>query len=376
MLTMGQLVNRLYSNVIAHYMLINRKNINFPVGFAEKLRDNVNKMSEIRLTTGESLYLRYSYDCFSSEYVDWLRKYRFDPNEVVISQEGSNLSVDIHGPWERTIYWEVPLMAVICETYYDMLECVPNRNYVDVASEKGYFVKENDLTVTEGGTRRAASSIIHETVYNELYKYGISTSNVRLAMNHDQRAVGTYAHQWVMAHSALFGVKLANTMAMRIWAQEYDIVNRTELATALTDTYTTASFLDDLTPELAAIYMNYRPDSGDPYKIGKSIVNSLNNMGYYGIRSLVFSDSLNNIEARKLDNYFSVNTKFIIGTNYTNDVGFEPLDIVIKPNMFSIPQENLYSEVAKLSDSFGKYSGTNSAIERALQAIGMRKQLV
>ena len=55
---------------------------------------------------------------------------------------------------------------------------------------------------------------------------------------------------------------------------------------------------------------------------------------------------------------------FGIGTNLTNDVGPEPLNIVIKMTA-ARPQEGDWTEVVKLSDERGKYSGSESMINLA-----------
>jgi nicotinate phosphoribosyltransferase len=46
--------------------------------------------------------------------------YHYDPSEVKIHQEGSDLSVTVEGLWYRTILWEVPLLALISELHYEM----------------------------------------------------------------------------------------------------------------------------------------------------------------------------------------------------------------------------------------------------------------
>lgn len=60
-------------------------------------------------------------------------------------------------------------------------------------------------------------------------------------MKYDMRPMGTHPHEWFMFHGAQFGYKHANYMALENWVNVYD----GDLGTALSDTYTSDSFLSN-----------------------------------------------------------------------------------------------------------------------------------
>jgi nicotinate phosphoribosyltransferase len=80
---------------------------------------------------------------------------------------------------------------------------------------------------------------------------------------------------------------------------------------------------------------------------------------------LVFSNSLNfDLAIDIWKNFHNItNVQFGIGTNLSNDVGFVPLNIVIKMI------ECNGSPVAKLSDSPGKIMGDSKYIEKLKRVV-------
>ena len=61
---------------------------------------------------------------------------------------------------------------------------------------------------------------------------------------------------------------------------------------------------------------------------------------------------------------------FGIGTNFTNDVGIKPLNIVIKMTKAK-PEGHQWTPTIKLSDSHGKYSGDDIAIKLCMQVLNI-----
>ena len=94
-----------------------------------------------------------------------------------------------------------------------------------------------------------------------------------------------------------------------------------------------------------------RHDSGDPIVWGEKAIAHYERLKIdpHGKR-LVFSDGLNPAEAVRIYEHFAdrIQLGFGIGTNFTNDVGYAPLNIVMK--LTSANDQ----PVAKLSDSPGK----------------------
>jgi nicotinate phosphoribosyltransferase len=118
-LTMGQVIFHKFPHANAGYKFINRGKHEFPLHFDEELRKQVQAMSQIKLQSNEIEWLR-SNDVMQEDYIDWLSRFQFDPSQVDISQNGTDLDITVEGPWVETIFWEVPLMALISELYYKL----------------------------------------------------------------------------------------------------------------------------------------------------------------------------------------------------------------------------------------------------------------
>lgn len=370
-LTMGQGVFHNYHEVWAAYELINRGNHQFPEGFGEKLREQVEMMSNLALSASDRKFLENKSSYFKKDYLDWFENYRFDPEEVDIEQTGSDLNVGIKGPWYRTIFWEVPLMTTISELYFSETGQKPDDQYIERALEKGKILKEHGIIFVDFGTRRAFSTKVHDEVLEALIKSAglmgeggvlLGTSNVALAKKYDIKPIGTYAHEWVMGHAALFGSKMANEKAMEVWQKEFS----GQLGIALSDTYTTKAFLESFKYPFAKLFDGTRQDSGIPIEYAQVMLDHYAKLGIDVLtKSVVFSDGLDVKKVLEIHEFCKGKIKDLygIGTNLTNDVGVDPLNFVIK--LFGIKNEGLWIPVAKLSDDKGKESGDPKAIKQA-----------
>ena len=102
-ITMQNAVVKLFSSQRVKYQFINRGKHFFPEGFDKALRKAVDEMSQLSLTREEKKFLQKTCPYLDLPYVDFLEGYRFDPSEVKISQNGSNLEVYVEGLWYRAI---------------------------------------------------------------------------------------------------------------------------------------------------------------------------------------------------------------------------------------------------------------------------------
>lgn len=387
-ITMSQMAFHQYPEVGAIYEFINRGKTFFPLGFGEKLQDQVNTMADLKLESGERQFLKDQCPFLTDDFIDWFSNYRFNPNEVNIEQKGHDLKIDFRGPWQRTIYWEVPLMALISELYFTQTHQPSTFNYIERAKEKGRMMKEAGALLLEFGTRRAHSNLVHKDVLQALIETAkpvaeggvlLGTSNVKLAMEFGIPASGTFAHEDVMAHAAMFGYKMANEKTMDSWAKEYLGLGGgstfPRLGTALTDTFTTDVFLRSFNEKWAKYYTYLRQDSGNPFVEGEKLVTAWKNIFVdpkAEAKGIVFSDGLDIPTALKLQEQFSsrVAAVFGIGTDLTNDVGVKPLNIVIKAHSFILPDKGEIP-VCKLSDDREKQSGDPGAIAKAREELDL-----
>nr|WP_316839513.1 nicotinate phosphoribosyltransferase [Pedobacter gandavensis] len=368
-ITMQQGVIRLFPAAKARYKFINRGKHSFPEGFAKALRVAVDQMALLKLTKEEKHFLQVTCPYLDPVYLDFLEGYRYQPEEVHIEQVGEQLEVRVEGLWYRTILWEVPLMSLICELYYVLngSHRISNDEVMQLTAQKIEKYKALGVTVAEFGTRRRYSYQVHRSVLQALNEYGagsfIGTSNVHMAMMHQTKPIGTHAHEWFMFHAAKYGFKMANAMGLEHWVNVY----RGDLGIALSDTYTTEVFFSQFDKMFSKLFDGVRHDSGDPLLFADKVINHYLKMGIDPkSKTIIFSDGLNYDKVERIAAHCQgkIGMSFGIGTNLTNDAGPDPMNIVIKMTEAQ-PKDGEWTEVVKLSDEHGKYTGTERMINLA-----------
>ena len=375
--TMQNAVVHLFPKARAKYAFINRGAHVFPVGFDAALKTAIAELGELKLTKAEKIFLAQNCPYLDPVYLDFLQGYRYDPDEVTVQQNGAELSVTVEGYWYRTILWEVPLMFLICELYYELTgqKRVPDDEVALIAKNKMEKYRALGITIADFGTRRRHSYEVQKITVKALKDHGgpsfSGTSNVHLAMLWNTKPIGTHAHEWFMFHAAKYGFKMSNQLALENWVQVY----RGDLGIALSDTYTTEVFFQQFDKKFSKLFDGVRHDSGDPIEFAnKTIVH----YRQYGIdplsKTIIFSDSLNYEKVAHIAAYCSnkIGISFGVGTNFTNDVGLKPLNIVLKMTD-ALPDEGVWNPVVKLSDEKGKYTGDPETIRLAKRILGLEE---
>jgi nicotinate phosphoribosyltransferase len=371
-LTMQQAVCKLYPRAGARYDFINRGETPFPPGFAEELGNHIQEMAGLRLSKEEKKWLASRCDYFDPVYLDFLEGYRFDPGEVEVKQSDGELTVFIEGYWYSTILWEVPLMALISELYFEMTgendKAYPEDKVHEINLGKADFFKENGIYFVDFGTRRRFSYRNHKLLIPDLMQAGeylLGTSDVHLAHLYDLTPIGTQAHEWFQFHSAKYGFRIANQMSLIRWVEVY----KGELGIALTDTFGSENFFHAFDAYYAKLFDGIRQDSGDPLAFLEDAVAHYRSLGMDPAgKTVVFSDSLNLELAREIHEACDGRVKdmYGIGTFLTNDVGVKPLNMVIKMvECRPFRDSERWVPAVKLSDVSGKYTGDRDTIELA-----------
>jgi nicotinate phosphoribosyltransferase len=373
---MQNAVVKLFPSSIVKYEFINRGKHQFPEGFDLALKEAVNKMAELKLTKEEKKFMARTCPYIDLPYLDFLEGYHYDPSEVKIRQEGSELSVTVEGLWYRTILWEVPLLALISELHYEMnhMERDSNEIVMNRTLEKADSLARLGVNFAEFGTRRRHSykvqNLVMEALTHSKESTFIGSSNVHFAMKYGVKPIGTHAHEWFMFHAAEYGFKMANEMALEHWVDVY----RGDLGVALSDTYTTDVFFQQFDKKFAKLFDGVRHDSGDPLEFAdKTIAHYINNGINPLFKYIIFSDALNLEKVEEITNYCrgKIGVSFGIGTNLTNDVGLKPMNIVMKLIGVQAPNKEWIATV-KLSDEHGKYTGDPKMIELAKEFLRIK----
>ncbi len=339
--------------------------------YADAIREQVDAMRSLTLQDDEYHWLS-GLPFFKQDYLNWLRDFRYDPQQVTVTNDNGKLNIRLEGPWREVIMWEVPLLAVIRELvhrYRTPENGVPEalamleRKLVDF-NQMTADIDMSAFKLMDFGTRRRFSRDVQEAIVGRLQQesWFTGTSNYDLARRLTLTPMGTQAHEWFQAHQQISpDLATSQRAALAAWLTEYP----DQLGIALTDCITMDAFLRDFGPEFATRYQGLRHDSGDPFEWGEKAIRHYQKLGIDPLtKVLVFSDNLDLAKAVELYRHFSarVNLSFGIGTRLTCDIPqVKPLNIVIKL------VECNGKPVAKLSDSPGKTICHDKAFVRALR---------
>ncbi|MBP3943297.1 nicotinate phosphoribosyltransferase [Sphingobacteriaceae bacterium WQ 2009] len=367
--TMQYAVVKLFPRAMARYQFINRGKHKFPAGFDKKLRASIDEMAKLKLSKSEKDFFSNTCPYIDPTYFDFLQGYRYDPEEVTILQDGEDLEVHIEGYWYRTILWEVPIMSLICELYYQETGQVrqTDEQVLELAKTKIEKYDKLNITIADFGTRRRHSFEVQDLVVGNLKKFGkgtfIGTSNIYFAMKYNTKPIGTHAHEWFMFHAAKFGFKMANLLGLEHWSDVF----RGDLGIALSDTYTTEKFFEQFDKKLTKLFDGVRHDSGDPIEFAdKTIAHYIKNGIDPTSKTIIFSDGLDYEKVERIARYCKgkIGTSFGVGTNFTNDVGLKSMNIVLKMTETQ-PEDGKWTPVIKLSDEPKKHTGDIETIDLA-----------
>lgn len=356
--TMMQVVLHHFPGVQVEYRFKCRNpNVNL-VPYIHEIKAEILSLCSLNFREHELAYLQ-SLRFIKNDFVDFLGLFHLNDKYIEVSPSifKGEIDIKVKGPWLHVILFEVPVLAIVNEVYFRATQYKPDyitgraRLYSKVAILVNNPLLKN-CKIADYGTRRRFSFNWHTEVINilktNLKKHLAGTSNVWFAMQHNLIPLGTMAHEYLQACQAL-GPKLRDSQiyAFEVWAQEY----RGDLGIVLSDVYGMDAFLRDFDIYFCKLFDGVRHDSGDPFIWGERLLQHYaNNRINAQSKVLVFSDGLdfNKVEALYLRFKNHARVAFGIGTNLTNDLGYVPLQIVMK--MVRCNDQ----PVAKLSDTPAK----------------------
>ena len=335
---------------------------------ANEIRDEIRSLCRLHFQDIELAYLQ-SMRFIKSDFVDFLGLFKLNEKYIAVSALPSGeIDITIRGPWLHTILFEIPVLAIVNEVYFRNTQKQPDliegRQRLDVKIEQLRSKGLCNLKIADYGTRRRFSKAWHEEVLRVLgdrlgtaqrpgCAAGVAgqlagTSNVLFAMQLGLTPLGTMAHEFLQACQAL-GPRLRDSQiyAFESWTKEY----RGDLGIALSDVYGMSAFLRDFDLLFCKLFDGARHDSGDPFQWGERMLEHYaKNRVDPRTKTLIFSDALTVPRTIELYQQFEGRCQlaFGIGTNLTNDLGYEPLQIVIKMVRCN------GQPVAKLSDTPSK----------------------
>ena len=359
--TMWQTMLHRHPQVQAEYRFVCRNESAFPL--SELLADvnrQLDHLCSLSFAEDELAYLgglRY----IKSDFVDFLRIFRFQRRFIQARAVGDTLDIVASGPQVHVMAFEIYVLAIVNELYFRRVDGTAahttGRARLQTKLDQlrrfaNEPVRRHPFEFFDFGVRRRFSGAWQEevvrTLQHQVPQFFKGTSNVQLAQQLGLVAIGTMAHEYLQSYQAL-GVRLRDFQkaALEDWVQEY----RGDLGVALTDVVGMDAFLADFDLYFAKLFDGLRHDSGDPVVWGEKALAHYAKLRIDArTKRLVFSDGLDLASALRIYRHFADRTQlgFGIGTNLSNDMGLTPLNIVMK-----LVRCN-GQPVAKLSDSPGK----------------------
>lgn len=347
--------------IVKHEFRLRNKDVNL-ANFAAEIREQVKSLETLRFEPSDLKWLQ-ELSFIRPEFIPFLKQYQFDYSQIKIEVVNGELAISTYGPWWQTILYEIFVLAIVNEVYFQNKISKMSRYEMSNLYETGRRNLKNKLDLIkdvdgfqfiEFGTRRRFSKEWQEDAVNFMMEYlpkgrMVGTSNMNLARKHGIKPIGTMAHEYLQAFQGLGVCQLAQSQetALQTWSDFY----KGDLGIALTDVINSDSFFKAFHLGEAKLFDGLRHDSGDPIVWGEKCINHYEKLNIDPkTKSLVFSDGLNFQKALDIFRHFEgrTNTSYGIGTNITNDLGIPALNIVMKM------VECNGNPVAKISDEPGK----------------------
>ena len=380
-LTMAQVAFRRFPDVPVTFSFMNRTStVSLPnIIVEDDLRAELEWIGSLTFVPEELDFLRESEQIparrFSDEFLAFLADLHLPPATLEIGP--STLHIEVTAPWPEATLWETLILSVVSELYGQAMlrrhnttaEGAHAKGRQRLATKIALIKSDSRVHFSDFGTRRRFSRDWHRevvgTLASELPGQFLGTSNVLLAKEIGLPPIGTFGHEMEMVFSGIFHgsdeqIRASHNKVFEVWWDEYGEA----LSIALTDTYGTDFFLRNFTLDQARAWRGLRHDSGDPFEFGEKAIAFYE---HHGIdpetKQLVFSDGLEVETMFQLVDHFDgrIQAVFGWGTNLTNDMGFEPLSMVVKAI------KSCGNGTVKLSDNRDKAVGTPSDIQRFMR---------
>ena len=364
---------KLFPYAVGTFSFKDRDETEYSDEFLKALKKEFNDFKNVGLSDEELEYMSQNCRFMPRVYWEWLSSFRFNPEKIEVwLDDNRHLHIEVTDYLYKVTLYEVPILAIVSEIKNKFLnQTIEKSKIIERLKGKVDLSNKNVLPFSEFGTRRRFSFEVHEMVVDYLKsnsKYCTGTSNCYLAMKYNMRPMGTHPHEWFMFHGAQFGYKHANYMALENWVNVYD----GDLGTALSDTYTSESFLTNFSRKQAKLFDGVRCDSGNEIEFVDKLIDRYKELGIDpATKTIIFSNALDFEKALSLYKYCEgrIRCSFGIGTNLTNDTGYQPSNIVMKLSKCKMNNNQEWRECIKLSDDMGKHMGSITEVQACMHEL-------
>ena len=289
--TMGQVILHQYPSFqVTWTFKCRNEGVYFTDEMIEEIKEQLKHYCTLSFTKDELQFLR-KIDFLKGNYIDFLSVYHPQYDHFFIGRgEDGSLEIEAKGPWFLTTYYEIPVLSIVNEVYFRMSFTYDVYNQLLIEQQKRFDEKLRGIeegkyqlaTFSEFGTRRRFSFDSHVVLVEKLaraQKEGrlgnstfVGTSNVLLAKNNGVKAIGTMAHEFIMAAGQgqhELNPAYSNKFALESWVKEYGTKN----GIYLTDTIGTDNCLLDFNDHYSTVFSGVRHDSGSPIVWGEKMIN-------------------------------------------------------------------------------------------------------
>ena len=359
-----------------------------------RLREQLDHVRTLRLTRGESTWLRGNTfygkkQMFRSDFMEWFENLKLPPYHL--ERIGDQYELSFEGSWPEVMLWEIPALSIIMElrsraVLRDMGRSELQVLYAQAMTKLWEKIKNlnnlGQLSIADFGTRRRHSFLWQDwcvqAMQEGLGSNFTGTSNCLIAMRREVEAIGTNGHELPMIYAALAknNSELIQSpyKVFQDWQEEHD----GNLLILLPDTFGTKNFLENAPPWMSD-WTGIRVDSGDPIKGAKIAIDWWKSRGENPKEKLlIFSDGLDVPKIKELNNKFKNQAKLAFGwgTLMTNDFrglvpdkALDPFSLVCKATAAN------GKETVKLSDNPNKAMGSKEEINRYKKIFGDGEQI-
>jgi nicotinate phosphoribosyltransferase len=360
--SMWQLLWRRHPDLQASYRFTCRNTPAYPLAeLLAELNTELDALCALRFAPAELAWLA-KHTPLQPEFLAWLAGFGFERRHIRAWAQGEQLHIEASGPQPLVMGFEIYVLAIVSELYCrrqpgELLSQGRQRlqakiGQLQTLAAQPLAAGASAFALFDFGLRRRFSGAwqreVVATLQAQLPGLFKGTSSVLLARELGLAPIGTMAHEYLQTYEALPGpLRDFQRRALEDWWDEFG----PPLAVALTDVVGMDAFLADFGPTLAQHYQGLRHDSGDPFIWAEKALAHYAQLGLDArSKRLVFSDGLSTSSAIALYQRFATRAQlgFGIGTHLTNDLGVQPLNIVMK--LMRINGQ----AVAKLSDAPGK----------------------
>lgn len=358
-----------------------------------ELREQLDHVRSLRLTRGESTWLRGNMfygkrQMFRPDFMEWFEALRLPPYHL--EKRDGQYELTFEGNWPEVMLWEIPALAILMELRSRAvlrgmgrfeLQVLYARGMARVWEKVERLRQIDGLRLADFGTRRRHSFLWQDwcvqALVEGLGKAFIGTSNCAIARNRDLEAIGTNAHELPMVYAALAQTDAELARAPYRVLSDWQDEHEGNLRIILPDTYGTQGFLERA-PEWLSGWTGIRIDSGKPEVAAEAALDWWRARGEDPREKLIiFSDGLDVARIESLHRQFRgrVNVSFGWGTLLTNDfIGLTQGDRLAPFSLVCKAVAANGRPTVKLSDNPNKAMGPKDEVARYKRVFGVQEQ--